>query len=175
MLLETVLSLVSGGATGLLGSVISRVADFKLEKMRGEHKLLMVDKETEQMKLESEYKITVVNRESEAAEDVAASQALSASYQADSASYLAAATGKVSAFFMGFVDFMRGIIRPGMTIYLTILTTIIAMQLHSIIDWADTLSPQELYATWREVINTVLYLTTSAVLWWFGSRPKARN
>jgi len=172
--MELLFSLLSGGATGLVGSVISRFADFKLEKMRGEQKLLMVDKETEAMKIESEFNYRIAETEAETERDVSADLALSSSYGEDKSSYLAAASGPVTKFFMGIVDFLRGLIRPATTIYLLGLTTLIAYQLHEIISWSDMMTIQEAYDMWREVISTVLYLTTAAVLWWFGSRPKAR-
>lgn len=176
-MIEIFTSLFAGGTTGLIGSIISRVADFKLEKMRFSHELEMTKVENEQIRLEAEFKFKVVDRESDAAEDVAASQALSASYRADSAAYLPKAKGPVSAFFMGFVDFLRGLIRPVVTLYLVVLTTLLAWELYDVIRMfeATPAMTDESMDLFNEIVNMVLYLTSASTLWWFGSRPKAKG
>jgi len=172
-------SILTGGATGVAGAAISRYADYKLEKLRMEHKIEEAKLENEQIRLEGEVRSNVARIEAEGASEVASYSALSASYQADTATYLAQAKGKVSAAFMGLVDWVRGMTRPVLTGYLTALTTWIAYSLYEMV--GDLQAQQllvnegDLVQMWWDVINMVLYLTATSVLWWFGSRPKARD
>jgi len=169
-------SLLAGGATGLLGSLISRFSDYKLEKLRFENKRKLMEQENEQIRMEAEFAYKVTDREASRLENIAGDDLQKGSYGADVAKYLPAATGKYARFFMGTVDFIRGLIRPAVTIFLLIVTYKIAAQLHAIIIQIDgqLVSVEQAYELWVQVINQILYLTSAAVLWWFGSRPKAQ-
>ena len=71
------------------------------------------------------------------------------------------------------LDFARGIVRPALTIYLCALTTYIWWQVRQLIDKED-LDPAEVLEVWKMVVNTILYLTTTCILWWFGTRNKGQ-
>lgn len=170
-------AIAGGGATGLLGAVISRFADYKLEKMRFSHQRELADLELKQIKLEAEYAFKVADREATMAEEVAASETLRTSYSADSATYLRHATGKVSSFFMGVVDFARGMLRPGATVFLLYVTYSISREMHALVTELNgaALDANLAQSLWVDVVNMILYLTSAAVLWWFGARPKAKG
>jgi len=67
------------------------------------------------------------------------------------------------------LDFSRGFIRVGLTGYLCLLTTLIYWKVQKITDF-DYLLPAMAYELLLLIINTVLYLTTLAVTWQYGSR-----
>jgi hypothetical protein len=170
-------SILTGGATGVIGAGLSRFADYKLEKLRMEHSREETRLQNEQIRIEGQVRTQVAEVEAAGEAEVAGYSALSASYQADAATYLAKATGKFSSFFMGMVDWVRGMTRPVVTGYLITLTTWIAFQLYGLVgglhEQQVLVSEGDLVRIWWDVINVVLYLTSAAVLWWFGSRPKA--
>ena len=172
-------SILTGGATGLIGAAVTRYADYKLEALRMEHKREEIKLQNEQIRIEGEVRTRVAETEAAGAAEVASYEALSASYKADTATYLAKAQGKVSAFFMGLVDWVRGMTRPALTGYLSLLTTWIAFSLYGMVGELQTqqllMNETQLVQMWWDVINMVLYLTATSVLWWFGSRPKARD
>ncbi len=66
------------------------------------------------------------------------------------------------------LDFIRGSIRPGLTIYLCVLTTLIYVQTRTLIGTA--MPPDQAAAIVKEIISTVLYLCSTTVCWWFAIR-----
>lgn len=64
---------------------------------------------------------------------------------------------------MKFVDFCRGMTRPVLTVLFLALTAAIYF----------TLGDKET-ALRGQLIDTVLYLTVTCVLWWFGARQLAK-
>lgn len=161
-------SILTGGATGLIGSVISRVADFKIEKMRLEHALAT-------QKIESEASIVIARSQAAAQEAGAAYEALGSSHDADKASYMQAAESPIARALMTAVDFVRGITRPLLTLYLVVATSWMSYVLYRLVQEMEgpVLGPMQVLSLWSNVIDMVLYLTASAVLWWFGGRAKA--
>jgi len=76
---------------------------------------------------------------------------------------------------MTLVDSARGLIRPVLTLYLVILATVMynwatefAARDGAVMTAADA---AELVKT---IVNTLLYLVTTCVVWWFGIRPSAK-
>ena len=96
-----------------------------------------------------------------------------ASYHNDRATYWSKeATGWVGAI-MALVDAFRGFMRPAITLYLLVITSSIAYYLHEIVTNAPVATaPEQIYS---QVIMSVLFLTETAVTWWFGSRALARK
>jgi hypothetical protein len=165
---EYLTSILAGGATGLLGTGISRVFSFfeNKQKYRQQLELLRINREA--AKEESEYrlkeaelsgklKLSQIEEEGRAASEAGANLALGNSY-------LEAATrwSEGNSPWMVFVDVLRGVTRPGLTILLC---------LTAFVMWTRT-EDKDLE---NQIVMTFLYLNTSAVLWWFGSRPSSYN
>jgi hypothetical protein len=76
----------------------------------------------------------------------------------------------------GLTDFLRGILRPALTIYLCGATTWITymawtiMQTHQLLITSTQAS--EIFV---QVTSIVTYLTVSCVTWWFGDRRIAKT
>ena len=69
------------------------------------------------------------------------------------------------------LDAFRGFIRPALTVYLCALTTYVWFQVRAVLATED-LDPAAVLDVWKMVVGTILYLTTTCVLWWFGTRNK---
>ena len=75
-----------------------------------------------------------------------------------------------------FVDWLRGFMRPALTLYLTGVTTVLTwmawkmMQEHGLAGMTTT----QAIATYTQVTTMVIYLTVSCVTWWFGDRRMAK-
>lgn len=153
------LSLLSGGLTGLLGKSIERYFDHKAKKLEAE---------IEERKYA--HQIKLVEMQGKAAVEVEDSKAFKASIKSDKPDkfYEGKYTPK-QAWLMIFLDFCRGFIRIGLTAYLCILTTIIYFKAERIVN-LDVILPTMAYDLVSMIINTILYLTTTAILWQFGSR-----
>lgn len=189
-------SVLSGGATGLLGILIQRYFDSKAKaqdidiiklNLANAIDLKRIDLELANKEWQGKKDIAIEDRQArqfeaaaqeQAAEADADAKMFAASHEADRAKYLTAAAQKANkwaAFMMAFVDFARGIIRPGLTVYLVALT-------HVMFLWVrDLANKQGVVMTMAEtkdiimlVISTILYLATVSVVWWFGTRPAKR-
>lgn len=189
-------SVLSGGATGLLGIFIQRFFDAKSKaqdiqviKLNHDNALALRRIDIEVSKMEWEGRLQVADREAQAEELRALAEERSrlveaeersyaASLDADRATYLTADAqkkNKWAVILMGIVDFSRGMVRPCLTLYLVALA-------HVMFNWARNiaatkgveLTAVEVKEIIMTIITTLLYLATVAVVWWFGTRPPNR-
>ena len=146
--METLMTALFGGATGILGTLVGKVAGYfekkqELELMKESYKhelaLQELNMSARAQELESEAAIAEMNN---------AAAMRSASYEHD-ASY-----GKP---YRWVITLLR-LVRPILTIMLIILTCILFFQLSE--------SGQD------EIASQVIFLTGMAISWWFGDRYK---
>jgi hypothetical protein len=190
MLLETIL----GGVTGLVGNVISSIMTYKTQKLKNAHEQSMLRLETAAMRAEAEANIRITKAQIEGAVEIADSGAYMASMQMGNKAMfnekwvdrlfdvegkwrlLTFPLGCFAAFMFGLVDWLRGFMRPALTMYLTALTTAITwmawdvMQKHGL----GSMTPEQALSVFNQVIAIVIYLTVSCVTWWFGDRTMSK-
>lgn len=166
-ILSIIGSVVSGGITGLAGTAISRFFDYKNKKADREHEVAMLRVEAEVMEQEWVARSAVAKIEGESAIEVEDSRAFRESLSNEPKRYFTGDSKRFGIIFI-LLDFIRGSIRPALTIYLCVLTTLIYLQIANL--GIDSTQTQVIL---NHIINTILYLTTTVVLWWFGSRQKA--
>lgn len=179
-ILSTLGSIVTGGATGIIGVVAQRAFDAwnkkqELDKLRAQwdHEAVMKDKDALIMQQEWASRTKIAATEADAAKDVAESNAFSESLKAQSVVYSAGKqTGPFATAMLVLLDFISGAVRPALTVYLCALTTYIWLQVRGLIGVDHHLDEATVLAMWKTVIDTILYLTTTCVLWWFGTRNK---
>jgi hypothetical protein len=172
-------SVFSGGATGLIGVALQRYADLKnkqldmqIAKQKFDQDLALKQLDMQVMEKEWAGRVQVAQTEAEATADAAASQAFAASYAMEPKRYSEGVPiGKVGGFLLVLLDMFRGIVRPALTVYLCVLTTYVWLQVHQVLD-KQPLSGSEALQIWQLIVGTILYLTTTCVLWWFGTRNK---
>jgi hypothetical protein len=157
--MSILLSLLSGGITGLLGKGIERYFDHKAAKL-----------EAEREDRKFEHQLALQQMAGKAAVEVEDSKAFKASIESDDVDkfYEGKYTNK-QAWLMVLLDFARGFVRIGLTAYLCILTTMIYIKAERLVS-LDTILPSMAYDLVTLIINTILYMTTLAVCWQFGSR-----
>ena len=187
------LDVILGGITGLLGNAISSFVNYKTMKLKNEHERDMVKIETEAMKAEAEMQIQVTKAEIEGEIELADVKAYSDSQTVGNqkmfseqwidklfsiqgwVKYIAIPFGVIIAVLFAFVDFLRGFMRPGLTMYLTGMTTVITWMAWKIIQSNGMeMTASEAVAIYNQVISIVIYLTVSCVTWWFGDRRTAK-
>jgi hypothetical protein len=201
-ILGTLLSgVLSGGATGLLGVLLQRFFDMKARqqdievvKLNHQNALALADKETERARIQASATVDTARIRAEA-DQVAAeedrlareaeadSRSLVASYEADRAAYLEKGAqlrkGKIGGavtLLMALVDFLRGVLRPGLTVYLTAIVTVMFTQVLQLLqDKGHEFATTELAQLLTQIVATILYCFTTCVVWWFGSRPPKRQ
>lgn len=184
---------LSGGATGLLGVLIERVFGFlnaknELAKLRLQHEqaLALANIESARAERRAEADERIADRQAEAAEEAAYARAMVASYEHDRATYLPQGTltakhwaAKFAVAGFALVDIARGLIRPGMTVYLCVVVTVMwqSMQAELALVNAQPTAAQ-LMELRAQITATILYCATTCVVWWFGARApqnKARQ
>lgn len=170
-------SIISGGATGILGVAVQRYFDLKnksadvaAKKLQFAHELDMRKADADIMAQEWAGRTKVAELEGEAQADVADAQAFAASFKEPTRYTDAKAITPAQTWAFVVLDFMRGAVRPFLTIYLCGITTLIYFQAHALLKEGP--APGEALELVRLVVGTVLYLTTTCVLWWFGTRNK---
>lgn len=197
MLFETIF----GGVTGLIGSVVGGIFKYKtmkaqieLKKAEHSHEMNMVKAESEAMIAEAKANIAITRAQVEGAVDLKDAEAYVASQKEGNKQLFSSAwvnklfsvEGKwqiitlplamVVATLFGFTDFLRGVIRPALTIYLCGATTWVTHMAWTIMQANQAgLTSVEASAIFIQVVSIVTYLTVSCVTWWFGDRRIAKT
>lgn len=147
-MVEGILSLLAGGGTGLLGTVFSKVFGFLETKQRHKNELELRNLDIKMMEVEA------LNAERQ--------HALELEQKAFEASYSDATkrwTRNGDSGALVFVDVVRGLTRPVITVLFMALAA--AIYFHT--EDGDVQG---------RIINTSLYLWAVTVTWWFGTRPQ---
>jgi len=164
-------AIASGGLTGLIGAGLSLFGELKKQKLANEHEARMAEIEQQGMKLEAELNMRVVETEAEAAVNIEESKAFAASYGNDRRTY---ATGRLGAFgqaLMVIVDFIRGLVRPSVTIYMAVIVTLMYSQILELVGGLDgALDKATAVELLNQIILVILYVAATVILWWFGVR-----
>ncbi len=182
-MLESVISLLGGGITGVLGATVQRVYEFKSKKLDIELQKAKFENEIALRKVDSE----IMDKEWAARVHVAEIEGASKADVADSGAFAAALTNEPKLFsekvtelsrgqawLMVLLDVLRGIVRPGLTLYLAAVTTAMYIKASHILN-ADMIIPEMAYGLVRDITQTVLYLFTTATLFYFGVRNKEKR
>jgi hypothetical protein len=172
-------SIFSGGATGIIGIIAQRFADYKnkqldmqLESQRQQNAIALKQADAAIMREEWAAKVEVAQVESEAKKDVAASEAFSKSFDMEPKQYTSGELTSRQRWLMVFLDFIRGSVRPLLTVYLCGLTTLVYWQAHKVLATQGVTTSDAIEIT-KTIVGSILYLTTTCVLWWFGTRNRS--
>lgn len=174
---ELITSLFGGGLTGLIGSVVSRIFDYKTKQLeitanqqKFAHDLAMRKADAEIMAQEWAARTRVAEVETAGREAVADAQAFAESFK-EPPRYSAGATlTPAQTWLLVILDFTRGMVRPGLTIYLCVITTMVYLQARWLL--GPGIKSDDSVQILNKIIAMILYLTTTCVLWWFGTRSK---
>ncbi len=157
-MLDTILTILTGGATGLLGTLISGATSYFERRQRNRHELELRRIDLEITRSELAHVERVSAAEAESAETRAELAAVAASHRSAAVRWSTGDSG-----WLVLVDVVRGLMRP----VLTIASLAAAVTIYWSLPFAP--SGEEIAA---RVVDTVLYIATTTVLWWFGTRPK---
>lgn len=182
-----------GGLTGIIGNVITSITNYKTMKASNEHDEKMIGLQTaaqkERMHMQIEVSKAKISGELEIKEaeiyqtgqEVGNQQLFSEKWIERLFTiegwvrYLSIPFGVIIATAFAFVDFLRGFMRPGLTLYLTGLTTVITYMAWDIIKkHGMEMSISDAIGIYEKVISIVIYLTVSCVTWWFADRRTAK-
>ena len=185
------LDVLLGGLTGLIGNVITGITKYKTQKLQFEHEQKMLELETKSMIMESKMQMAITKTQVEGEVEIADANAYVESIKASqkplfsekwidklfnvkgkTGRFFAIPAGILIALAFGFVDWLRGVMRPFLTIYLVGMSTAITIMAWKILHMTDltTFSLSDAIGVYKQVTSIIIYLTVSCVTWWFGDR-----
>lgn len=185
MILETIL----GTVTGLAGTVLTSVLSFKQQKEKNKHDIALLEAQTKASIEEAKAQIQIT--EVQVAGDIQkieanafletlkqnATPAIDAKVidRLLSGGSVMRFFGITLSFLMGLVEFLKGIMRPGLTLYVMILASIITFKAVDIVSAnGSLLSVSEAQTLFANSVETIWYLAVTLTTWWFGDRRTAK-
>lgn len=168
-MLETLAGFLStsgaGALLGWVGGLANRYMDFKTKKLDIEikkldhaHELNLRDKDYQALQLEIDGKVEVAHIEGSARVEESANKALAESYGNDRATYG-----------IKFVDAIRGLLRPGITVYFCLIVGFVNYKVWQILSASTgaVLTQDQVYS----IIEWTLFEAAVVIGWWFANRP----
>lgn len=187
-------NLIFGGITGLIGSITTSITNYKIQKLKNEHEVIMVKENTKAMIAETEANIQITQVESEAAIELADAGAYLKSIELGNKNmfnqkwidklfmvqgwmkFISIPVGVLVAFLFGMIDFLKAFTRPGITWLFTGATLFLGYTAWTILNGAgmSAMDTTAALAILTHIMDIILYLTVSCVTWWFGDRRIAK-
>lgn len=150
--------LMFGGLTGLVGGIAQKVADYKTKKLELEMMQKKTEAEIALRRVDAEIMAQEWAARTKVAEIETASEDFKASFNEPTLYSEKVAPSKNQGWLLVLVDFLRGFVRPFLTLYLVVVVTVMYLRTEG-----GTINAQS-------VVDTILYLAVTACTWWFGSR-----
>lgn len=178
-MLEIIMGVASGGATGLLGIGLGRFFDWLNAKAKVAEKKLDFEHAQQMKRIDGELmdkewaaRLRVADREADAEETVAREESFAASFNMEPKRFSnKRELTPMQHWLMVVLDFVRGAVRPGMTVYLCAVVTLLAFEVNALMEvYGAVLDQAQVFTIYERIIFTILYLFTTVTLWWFGTR-----
>lgn len=180
-------TILSAGATGLLGNLISTVFTFFNQKEKNKHDVVLRELDIKSMEMEAKMNIQITDAQVQGDIALAEMESFNESIKQNAIDQLSdnvleklfqskwtTPFGIMLAMLFGFVDFLKAFIRPGVTLYMTIATTWVYFQALAIIQ-QDGFNYDTSLELFYQITDTILYVFVTVVLWWFGERRVAKT
>lgn len=171
----------TGGIIGVLGSWLTKREERKNLQLKYDHDLKMSEIRKEEAKIEAEHELAMADKQVERAQ-VEGELAIG---EVEMKAFTEGLKEQSKTYGIRLVDSVRGLMRPLITVYLLVIATFIMIQIHNLVGGFDTVicgpnsvescNPDTAINTYKSVIDQVLFLTATAVTWWFGSRPSSQR
>ena len=165
-ILGAVGNVASGGILGLVGTGIHAWLKAREQKQKLEHEREQARIRLEEMKLEHQQRLEEIKAQGEADANKAAIEAQAAEARAEAEVRAASYRLDKATYGGGLVDAIRGLMRPAITLYTLGLMTAIGWLLYR----AQGIPAEMAGPLWTQIVQTVVFLATTCVTWWFGSR-----
>ena len=169
-MLEALLGIMSSGGigaiVGLIGSFATKYVEFKVldKKLFYEKEAALI--RVRELELEHAHALAVADKQLDIAlvegriqQDVASMDAFKESQKAAMVMY------------GGWVDKWRGAMRPTITTYLLVITTVITFLIWTKVGGIEGLTKEQTVSLFVYLVESAVFLTITAVTWWFGTRP----
>ncbi len=161
-MLDSLFAILTGGASGLLGTALSAATDWFARRQRHTHEIELRRLDMEAARIEAASAERVAAVEAEGARDAAAWAAMETSHREAARRW-----SRGDSHWLVAVDVVRGLMRPCLTAGALALVAAVYFSLGE--------TDIEMLDVRPRMIDTVLYIATTCVLWWFGARAIDRH
>ena len=162
--MDDILTLFSTGGLGAIvgtfGNWLNKIEERKNKIIDNDHQLKMAVFKAEQKSQQDDSNRETLKLEGQIQVDNTDAQSFQESLK----------NGAVNTGIM-FVDAIRGLMRPLLTIVLLIFSFVLLSNIHELVNGLDSVPQEELTKLYGDSIQQLLFLTIMAVSWWFASRP----
>ena len=169
-MLEVILGLASssglGVIAGLVGSFLAKREERKVLELSNAHETNMATIDMERDSRDQAHDLQMADKEM----DMAAQEGEIAAEVAELGNISETIKAQSKASGNQLIDGILRFIRPTITFYLLIVLSIIGYQLHGLTDGLEGLGTDKIFALYEYIIHQTVFLTVTAVTWWFGSR-----
>lgn len=200
-MLTTLISIFSSSIVGTLfgfvGNLITQWNDRKMMALKNAHELARMDKETEIMIKEAEAKIEVSREETKKATELANVDAYKTALEQEGKTlfkdeymkYLMRPVdkwwyifqwfrifiGTLIAFAFAVLDVLKQGVRPSVTYYWVVITTMITLKLDHEVGGIASLTPAEKMELFKYVIHFILFECSTILSFWFCDRRNEKS
>lgn len=179
-----VLEAILGTLTGLGGTALTSILNYRQQKLKNEHEAKMAEIDHKNMLEEAKINLQVTEMDIQKDLELAAGKSFDIAQRAASRPVVSsemisklfdnkytAWLGSILVLILGIIEAVRSSIRPGVTVVLMWMTGYILLKsIHLVMN--DKVVMDE--ATINGIIDSIVYLTFSVVMFWFGDRRTAK-
>lgn len=185
---ELLSSGVGGVFTGFIGTIVTSITNIKLQKLKNDHEIGMLKAETEAMQAETAANIQITETKVQGDLAMSESKTFHETVKQNGKSIISdemilklfeskwtAWLASLLVFLLGTIKVLKAAIRPGVTIYLMMITTWVTWQAYQIVQLQqDAISATDALNMYNQNTSVVIYMTVTCVTWWFGDRRVAK-
>lgn len=157
-----------GGIIGFLGNAVGRWQENKQAEREMQHELRNRELDLKELEIQHSQELELADKNMELAEREGEvnRELKEADAFTESVANAFKPTGNSK------IDAFRAAIRPVVTLYLLAVTSALAIMVLIEVGGIDALPAETLLELATLIINQVLFLTTTATVWWYGSRKQ---
>lgn len=155
-----------GAITGFFGSWMTKRENRLNKELDQNHELAMAKIDLVEGREERAHALALADKELEITEtegeieqDIAETEAFTQSLEVQ----------KIKSG-IKWVDAVRFLMRPFVTVYLLAIASYFAYNVHQLVNGLESLPLEQVVTLYTQLISQLMFLTTTAVTWWFGSR-----
>lgn len=156
--------------TGGFGAVVGLVGSYLTKREERMIQTEMAAARLEEAKLEFSHELSMADKQMERAEVEGNLQV----QEVEAGAFVESVKTASATIGITFVDAIRGLMRPVITLYLLGVATLLAIKVDDLVGGMAVFNGDQLFALYDQVIMQVIFLTATAVTWWFGSRPAGK-
>lgn len=191
-MLDAILGVATSGTSGIIGGLFGGALSWAKGWQDNRHEVKLIELQLQEKARDREHDLAVMDREAESAaslaqirsegeqslaemnamSDAIKAEMAGATWSKDTIGTLSGVWASLAGFLLTLVDVVRGLIRPLLTLYLVGLVTAIFLRVWSQSTGFDA---EQNFTLIIRIVDMVLFLTCTAVGFWFGSRGLSRK